>query len=248
MRNNNRNECGFSLSLMRCIEQELFTPGVPAHVSSHRRGESPSTIIAVQTRVQAEIPVLSALPTKKKNKRKQYAKSHATEESSKTTARVLYLVSEGGLDADEDVAELAPEHEEVLAVRVEVAGSLAPVLDEVPGVGGELLVLLDRHAVLHVHLGGVDPDQTSDMNRDRQGQRSYSKDKKEVERLRACERAHATTAKYTPFSTTRDVVRTALLPQTMPKGLQLRLTSSTLCEAVRSVEEKRYICGSSQQC
>ena len=50
------------------------------------------------------------------------------------------LVAEGGLHADEDVAEGLAVDEQVLAVAVEVAGGRAPVLLEVGGVRRELLV------------------------------------------------------------------------------------------------------------
>mmetsp|Transcript_5701 Transcript_5701/g.23522 ORF Transcript_5701/g.23522 Transcript_5701/m.23522 type:complete len:1185 (+) Transcript_5701:1625-5179(+) len=68
-------------------------------------------------------------------------------------AHGIALVAEGGLDADEDVAELLAVHEEVLAVGVEVAGGRAPVLVKVLLVDAELLVLLDGHLVLDVHVG-----------------------------------------------------------------------------------------------
>ena len=68
-------------------------------------------------------------------------------------AHRVTLVAEGGLDADEDVAELLAVHEQVLAVRVEVPGRGAPVLVQVLLVQAELLVLLDGHLVLDVEVG-----------------------------------------------------------------------------------------------
>jgi hypothetical protein len=55
-------------------------------------------------------------------------------------AHGVTLVAEGGLHADEDVAEGLAVDEQVLAVAVEVAGRRAPVLLEVGGVRRELLV------------------------------------------------------------------------------------------------------------
>ena len=57
------------------------------------------------------------------------------------------LVAEGGLHADEHVAEVATEHQQVLAIAVEVARRLAPVLLQPFGVRGETFVLLHAHAV-----------------------------------------------------------------------------------------------------
>mmetsp|Transcript_30830 Transcript_30830/g.60333 ORF Transcript_30830/g.60333 Transcript_30830/m.60333 type:complete len:829 (-) Transcript_30830:742-3228(-) len=69
-------------------------------------------------------------------------------------AHGVALVTEGGLDADEDVAELLTVHEQVLAVGVEVAGRRAPVVLEVLRVGGQLAILVHVHAVGHVELRG----------------------------------------------------------------------------------------------
>eukprot|EP00960_Hanusia_phi_P023345 689242-Hanusia_phi.AAC.1 len=71
-------------------------------------------------------------------------------------AHGVTLVPERGLDADEHVAELLAVHQEVLTVRVELTGRLAPVLLQLAGVGGELLVLVDGHAVLDIEVGGAD--------------------------------------------------------------------------------------------
>ena len=57
----------------------------------------------------------------------------------------ITLVSKGGLDADEHVAEVTTEHQQVLPVTVEVARRLAPVLFQSLRIRGETLVLLDAH-------------------------------------------------------------------------------------------------------
>ena len=57
------------------------------------------------------------------------------------------LVAEGGLNADEHVAEVAAEHQQVLPVTVEISGWLAPVLLKTLRVGSETLVFLNTHAV-----------------------------------------------------------------------------------------------------
>mmetsp|Transcript_5652 Transcript_5652/g.13464 ORF Transcript_5652/g.13464 Transcript_5652/m.13464 type:complete len:248 (-) Transcript_5652:1582-2325(-) len=59
----------------------------------------------------------------------------------------IALVAEGRLHADEDITELLAEHQHVLPVRVQIARCLAPGLLEVSVVRGELLVLVDGHAV-----------------------------------------------------------------------------------------------------
>mmetsp|Transcript_54202 Transcript_54202/g.128743 ORF Transcript_54202/g.128743 Transcript_54202/m.128743 type:complete len:620 (-) Transcript_54202:301-2160(-) len=69
-------------------------------------------------------------------------------------AHGVALIAERGLHANEDVAELLAVDEEVLAVRVELPGGLAPVLLQLLGVGSHLLVLLDGHLVLHVEVRG----------------------------------------------------------------------------------------------
>ena len=43
-------------------------------------------------------------------------------------AHWVAFVAEGGLNANKDVAEMATKHQQVLAIAVEVAGGLAPVL------------------------------------------------------------------------------------------------------------------------
>eukprot|EP00962_Isochrysis_galbana_P012886 scaffold3665_cov102-Isochrysis_galbana.AAC.3 len=68
-------------------------------------------------------------------------------------AHRVALIAKRGLHANEDVAKRHAEDEQVLAVGVEVAGRRAPVLLEVLGVRGELLVLGDRHCVRHVEGG-----------------------------------------------------------------------------------------------
>ena len=60
-------------------------------------------------------------------------------------AHRITLVAEGGLDANEDVAEVATENQQVLAIAVEVAGGLAPVLFQPFGVRRQTLVLLNAH-------------------------------------------------------------------------------------------------------
>ena len=62
-------------------------------------------------------------------------------------AHRITLVAEGGLNANENVAEVATENQQVLAIAVEVAGGLAPVLFKPFGVGRQTLVLLNAHAV-----------------------------------------------------------------------------------------------------
>ena len=57
------------------------------------------------------------------------------------------LVAKGGLNADEDVAEVATEDQQVGAVAVQVAGGLAPVLLEALRVGREAFVFLNAHPV-----------------------------------------------------------------------------------------------------
>ena len=57
----------------------------------------------------------------------------------------ITLVTEGGLHADEHVAEVAAEHQQVLPVAVEIARRLAPVLLQSLRIRGETLVFLDAH-------------------------------------------------------------------------------------------------------
>ncbi len=70
-------------------------------------------------------------------------------------AHGVTLVTEGGLHADEDVAELLAVHKERLAVGVKLAGRLAPVLLELTGIGGKVLVLVDGHPVLNIQVGAA---------------------------------------------------------------------------------------------
>ena len=72
-------------------------------------------------------------------------------------AHRVALIAERRLHADEDVAEALAVDEELGAVRVEVARGLPPVLLERLGVGAQPLVLVDGHAVGHVHVGRVVP-------------------------------------------------------------------------------------------
>ena len=62
------------------------------------------------------------------------------------------LVAEGGLHAEEDVAEPLAVDEQVLAVRVQVAGRRAPVLVEVLGVRAKPLVLLGRCIYTYIYI------------------------------------------------------------------------------------------------
>ena len=65
-------------------------------------------------------------------------------------AHRISLVPEGRLDTDEDVAQLLAKHEEVLSVAVQVARRGTPVFLEVLRIRTQALVLLHRHAMLHV--------------------------------------------------------------------------------------------------
>ena len=68
----------------------------------------------------------------------------------------ITLVTERRLDANEHITELLSIHKQILAVRVEVAGSGTPVLLEVLRVRGELIVLIGIHAVGNVEVGRRD--------------------------------------------------------------------------------------------
>ena len=69
-------------------------------------------------------------------------------------AHWVAFVAEGGLNANKDVAEMATKHQQVLAIAVEVAGGLAPVLFQSFGVRRQALVLLHAHTVCDRELGG----------------------------------------------------------------------------------------------
>mmetsp|Transcript_19673 Transcript_19673/g.60856 ORF Transcript_19673/g.60856 Transcript_19673/m.60856 type:complete len:271 (-) Transcript_19673:1794-2606(-) len=62
----------------------------------------------------------------------------------------IALVAEGRLHADEDVAEFGAEHQQVLAVRVQLARRGAPVLVQFLGVGRLVVVFAEGHAVRDV--------------------------------------------------------------------------------------------------
>jgi hypothetical protein len=62
------------------------------------------------------------------------------------------LVPKGGLHADEHIAKLLAVDEHLLAVGVEVAGGLAPVLLQRLAVRAQALVLVDGHLVGNVQV------------------------------------------------------------------------------------------------
>mmetsp|Transcript_6591 Transcript_6591/g.14018 ORF Transcript_6591/g.14018 Transcript_6591/m.14018 type:complete len:1056 (+) Transcript_6591:730-3897(+) len=68
----------------------------------------------------------------------------------------ISLVTERRLDSNEDVSELLSVDNKVLAIGVKVSWSRAPVLFEVSGIRGEVVVFLGAHSVLYVELGGRD--------------------------------------------------------------------------------------------
>mmetsp|Transcript_32068 Transcript_32068/g.81682 ORF Transcript_32068/g.81682 Transcript_32068/m.81682 type:complete len:265 (+) Transcript_32068:361-1155(+) len=70
-------------------------------------------------------------------------------------AHRVTLVAERRLHADEDVAEALPVDQKVLTVRVELTRGGAPVLDKLFRIGAHLAVLVDRHAVLYIEVGGA---------------------------------------------------------------------------------------------
>ena len=59
----------------------------------------------------------------------------------------ITLVAKGGLNADEQVAEVTAKNQKILSIAVEVARRLAPVLFETLGIGRQTLVLLNAHAM-----------------------------------------------------------------------------------------------------
>ena len=60
-------------------------------------------------------------------------------------AHGVAFVAEGGLNADKDIAEVATEDQQILAIAVEIAGRLAPVLFKPLGVRGQAFVFLNAH-------------------------------------------------------------------------------------------------------
>mmetsp|Transcript_64887 Transcript_64887/g.107630 ORF Transcript_64887/g.107630 Transcript_64887/m.107630 type:complete len:271 (+) Transcript_64887:2407-3219(+) len=65
----------------------------------------------------------------------------------------ITLVTESGLNTHEEVTELLPVHQHVLAISVQVSWWWSPALMQPILVWGELLVLRQWHAVSHVQLG-----------------------------------------------------------------------------------------------
>mmetsp|Transcript_21009 Transcript_21009/g.46075 ORF Transcript_21009/g.46075 Transcript_21009/m.46075 type:complete len:1268 (+) Transcript_21009:731-4534(+) len=71
-------------------------------------------------------------------------------------AHGVTLVAEGGLHANEDVAELLAVDQQLLAVGVELTGGLAPVLLQGIRVLAQTLVLIHLHAVGNVQVAAVE--------------------------------------------------------------------------------------------
>ena len=67
------------------------------------------------------------------------------------------LVSERGLNSNEDISELLSVYNKVLSIRVQVSGCGSPVLLEVLSVRSQLVVFFGTHAVSNIELGRGNP-------------------------------------------------------------------------------------------
>ena len=62
-------------------------------------------------------------------------------------AHRIAFVAKGGLDANENIAEMATKHQQVLSIAVEISRGFPPVLLQTIGVGRKALVFLNAHAM-----------------------------------------------------------------------------------------------------